>query len=280
MLHAERERKVTEGARYPSEDSLTSIAFGRLRYLPRAWPRLLARVRWISRDGERLRTAIDDWEWPEADHELRFWPRLGRYGEIDAVLAARDADGGVERIVGIEVKFRSGLSVARRDAPEGESSHQLASYWAGLTTHAFSDWRVPRPSGGCALVYLTAHADPPEEELLSALAIAPDMRLGWLSWRDVWELSSTYLAEPFPVSLVAHDLRRFLEHRGLDAFAGFDLLDVPSYPAMAWSVAPSSVPNLPALDTNEWTELSVPALTHLQTASWWTRKGLTEDGND
>jgi hypothetical protein len=75
------------------------------------------------------------------------------------------------------------------------------------------------------LIYLTPHFAPPQADVDESLAIEPNMRLAWLSWRDVWAAIRASLDQnrvPQAVLSVAEDLVVYLEHVGLVRFRSFD----------------------------------------------------------
>jgi hypothetical protein len=221
-----------------SEDLLTSTAFGLLRYLPfeQGLGALLRRARVVERDGEHIKCSQQpDWLRLSGglSQPIEFWPRLRQGGEPDLRLTF---NGGAE-VVLIEVKLDSGKSPiagadeddetavadGAQELEERVDPDQLVRYWKGQTDELASDKRV-------SIIFLTAHAVPPSVDLLASLKRCEKMRLGWLSWRDVWVVadeakSSSGADEP------AADLAALLRHKGLFEFSGFVYRDMPSLPA-------------------------------------------------
>lgn len=177
--------------------------------------------------------------------DVVLWQRRSPHGEPDVLLWLRDAQGGLVHLVVIEVKLyspKSGsasyVSVNADDedseADDEDSEEQLAGidkdqlvrYWRFACeevarAHAVDKARKPDASPpAVSLVYLTAHATAPSNDLLISLAAGGSgMRLGWLSWFDVWQV--VHKAAQPPGSLPAADLTALLEHKGFRRFMGF-----------------------------------------------------------
>lgn len=223
-----------------SEDLMTSTVFGLLRHLPACdgIVALLDRVRPAFLEGENLdvqANASSGGRWLDlsaaTDCDFRFWPRFGTYGQPDLLLTFMDRSGAAVHRVVVEVKLHSGKSGEADD--EGQvvadpewTNDQLARYWHGLATYLKEHQLDSVPH---TVVYLTAHATPPIEDLAASLFAAPAMRLGWLCWHDVW-----YVVAPLAqagVTAAAKDLVRLLEHRGFCEFRGFQHDAPPSPPS-------------------------------------------------
>jgi hypothetical protein len=219
-----------------SEDLLTSTVFGLLRYFSASdgiIP-LMERARRasISDKGlmvEQVETASERWL---AVHqavtcEVDFWPSFGDEGQPDVLLTFRDAAMAPTHLVVVEAKLHSpksgGLDAEENDEEaeadseeETESPDQLARYWRGVVR------RAEQVRAECSLLYLTAHSVPPIQELADSLRACPGMRLGWLSWRDVWRVVRP-LVQRTDRSLAAVDLDRLLVHRGFGALDAFGM---------------------------------------------------------
>ena len=218
-----------------SEDLLTSTVFGLLRYLPvgQAIVPLMHRVRPAALKGRELTIQQDD-----ADHgpwmdlsaaatcDIEFWPSFGLFGQPDLLLVFRDAAQIPVHLVVVEAKLYSPKSgEADVDVDEADidsdadepawNPDQLVRYWRGVLQHVLSPG-----TARCSVVYLTAHATPPVEDLAASLRGEHAMRLGWLSWRDIWHVTSQLARQPQP-PLAAADLTRLLANRGFKALDSF-----------------------------------------------------------
>ncbi|MBO0698342.1 MAG: hypothetical protein J2P46_08115 [Zavarzinella sp.] len=227
MIFAELHGKLGQDcsrAHERAEDVLTSTAFGLLRYIPRADGHLplLARVRRVRLDSSHQAVAALAPGWPALADLLQvqtdFWPYAPGYGEPDVLLTLSDADGIPRLAVLLEAKLHAGKSghadvdeeLTGVDAPDPD---QLVRYWR-LLRQLDSVRRGAVP----LLVYLTRHSTAPVEELTDSLRREPGMNLGWLSWRDVWDVA----VRAAPDNLPAADLARLLAHKGLKTFDGFN----------------------------------------------------------
>jgi hypothetical protein len=162
---------------------------------------------------------------------VEFWPSLGPYDQPDLLLHLRDETGTEVHTVLIEAKYLSPKSsfAGEYEVVEDETPHgdQLVKYWQGLRAQSRG---VPH-----SLLYLTAGSTPPLTELQETLRYLPSMRLGWLSWRDVWAVASDLSGKHLP----AADLARLLQHKGLTYFTGFSVAP-RAFPAESfWEALPA-----------------------------------------
>lgn len=255
MIFAELQGKLGQHhsrAHERAEDVLTSTVFGLLRYLPLSdWLGPLAgRIRPIQKHlGPKFPA---DGTWLDvrtvATCEFVLWHRLSPYGEPDVVLLLRDAQERLLHLLVIEVKLYSPKSGSASkvavaadddDAEEelaGIDKDQLVRYWCYACAE-LARLQKSQPGGAsdgvpatASLVYLTAHSAPPSEELLISLAAGgSSMRLGWLSWFDIWQVA--HAAGKLGKSLPAADLEALLAHKGFRRFVGFH--DLPCIPGLA-----------------------------------------------
>jgi len=213
-----------------SEDVLTSTVLGMLSYLPAKdgflpW---LRRVRCFPAGSAAMKVP--------ADGEVRvyFWPATLGHGIPDALLIIRDPSGKAICVIVVEAKFGSPKSQGKADndddddqadaeaeAEEAELKRrikdQLARYWSALADDAFKI-QLPRGSAVQKMVlFLTEHPSPPFVAIEESLAASgdPAIRLGWVSWRDVWAALHDALDPK------AQDLVRLLGRLGLTALRGF-----------------------------------------------------------
>lgn len=241
MIFAELHGKLGQHhsrAHERAEDVLTSTVFGMLRYLPvRDWlPLLAARIRPIGLDA--VSPVLPDAAWLDVGDvercEQELWKMRHPHGEPDVLLSLYDGQSRLRHLVIIEVKLYSPKSGSahivepidgKSDEEEiaGIDDDQLVRYWRYLEEAAQAPARRQTVAGGSpgpaiSLVYLTAHTTPPLDELMiSRKAVEGEMRLGWLSWFDVWEVVRKLSAKSLP----AHDLERLLSHKGFRRFTGF-----------------------------------------------------------
>jgi hypothetical protein len=218
MVDAEIRRKLGD------EDRLTSLAFGLLSYLPIAVglvPLLKAAKRIRAQQADI--TVRPDTEWFDTlgvtSVSTEFWPRFDRYGEPDILLEVHDKSR-LRHLVVIEVKLdspKSGRAHPDDELPKEDAvdPDQIVKYWRGLLARAGAYAQQPLST----LIYLTSHRTPPRREMGDSLRRADNMRLGWLSWNDVWRIAKSAAAVHRP----ANDLRRLLEKLGFRSFEGFAL---------------------------------------------------------
>ncbi|GEN09139.1 hypothetical protein SAMN05443572_105395 [Myxococcus fulvus] len=272
MLAAELHGKLGDGtnARDRMEDILTSNVFGLLRCVEHS--KLL--IPWLSRclraedsSPELIDEAID-----RAD--IRFWPRLNQQ-ELDVLILLHGSRG--IHVVGVECKYESGKSGALSDTsgtgleastPRGD---QLADYMNALAADAVR----PRPYSPEAvhrrsLIYLTAHASAPRDELEASLQFrhpTASIDLYWLAWRQLTPLLPQEAVGP-DVSVLLSDLRRVLERRGLSTFTGWHA------PTLAWSLLQPERLFQVSRDGKFFERMSAPSLP--ADATFW--KGTTRRG--
>ena len=211
-----------------SEDLLTSTVFGLLRYLPpgQGIIEIVTHSKRAYLDGNGLNIDRDGHAnkiWLGLDTavtcDIEFWPSLKEFGRPDVVLVMRDNCGVCVHVVLVEVKLysaKSGSADEDDDIDEDEPDpDQLARYWQGLIKRRSEPQTLPR-----TVVYLTSHSTPPAEELTETLKRAANIRLAWLSWRDVWQVIRDLAASNGSL-MAAADLTRLLEYYGFQDFEGF-----------------------------------------------------------
>lgn len=231
MIEAEIKGKLGSNfsrAHERSEDLLTSTVFGLLRYVPykEGLGLVLSAARRVEMDSGGIHLcdiSAENTSWLQIEHattyQLGFWPSLGKFGQPDILLKLFDKDGNLFHKIIIEVKLYSPKS---GEAEEGEEyieevpdKDQLVKYWQGLT-------RQEDKESVKTVIYLTSHYSAPMEELQGAITREKNMRLAWLSWRDVWRAVTP--KTPGKGHTPLRDLSALLAHRGFKGFTGFDLL--------------------------------------------------------
>ena len=222
-----------------SEDLLTSTVFGLLRYLPaadamfplmeHAKPVELRAGKWtVIPTTKLLRPWID--LSGATTFDVEFWPSFHPHGQPDILLTFRNAYRSPVHLVVVEAKLHSPKSgdgaaddenVDAQVPPEiSMPRDQLCRYWDGLLKHH------SLPPSQCSVIYLTAHATPPLDDLNSSLELRRDMRLAWMSWRDIWHVVAPIAIRTGETS-AAGDLKRLLAHRRFKPLDGFKM-EVPA----------------------------------------------------
>ena len=209
MIIAEIENKIRSDFDVTrSEDILTSIVFGRLRYMA---PNVLlipflskAKLAFNSGSFEKLLESAFD----KVDYH--FWPNFNSGKEGDLLLILRKNRHPDQTIlILVEVKYFSGKSsrekLGSKDNFIGED--QLAHYFCQLMQNSFEskleNQLATIPKSNRFMVYLTKHRYKPENELkesLRSMVFKSDDRkyfrdhfkkqFFWLSWRELERIIS------------------------------------------------------------------------------------------
>ena len=170
---------------------------------------------------------------------MAFWPSGGKLGrEPDVVLKIGTREGH-EYGLCVEAKYlsgKSGLSGGIEDVNQGAEAvspgDQLAAQWMQIceqTPPRTYLWGEDLPLGNRALLFVTAHAALPREELKESLQIAQDDnawdRCFWLGWSQLHQVLESYVdphdRSPSGPGLVLVHLRALLERKGLRFFRGY-----------------------------------------------------------
>ncbi|WP_206109520.1 hypothetical protein [Paenibacillus apii] len=198
------------------EDQLTGDFFGAMRYLPFQYGlRLVLQVVRFP-DQASAATGWDDFLNTAKDYkcESRFWYRHAE-GEIDLILDHPEA------VVGIEVKYGSGLSSEDEESDviitPKESKQQLARY-----SRLLEDYRQGRPA---YLVFLAPFSilTQVESSMEGRSLIAGDVKLGFLAWQHVLEalqVNDTTGLEKGQ-RIILEDIKQLLSGKGFVRFKGF-----------------------------------------------------------
>jgi hypothetical protein len=231
MVHAELHSKLSQdgaGAHERMEDVLTSNVFGLIRYLPPE----SGLIPWLERSepfGLHPPLRIEG-----TAPVITFWPELGT-GEVDVMISVPGEQGDVD-LVAVECKFESRKSGRAADAgsdtPVGCSTpreaDQLAKYAHGLRAGKYAkELELGRSVRRLSLVYLTDDTIAPTAELSESAtamgALCERVQLYWLSWDTlhmVLRNGRAEIANP-GLRLVADDLMKLLERKGMRSFLGF-----------------------------------------------------------
>lgn len=195
-----------------SEDNFTGNFFGVLRYLPVeiGLKKILSKLRIREGDINKLINGDFKLENPE----YLFWKKVSDFGEIDLIIETRDL------IVGIEVKYLSGLSSDDDSSDHNESYNQLNRY-SKMLRHLYQDKDI-------LLVFLApvSQGIPIYENSISR-NLCKDTMFAFLSWENIYKTiieEMDYISDYFH-KLILEDLMKYLSHKGFDTFSGFILFN-------------------------------------------------------
>lgn len=198
------------------EDKLTGDFFGTIRYLPFEFglKQVLSSTLFPNpAEGNQFNRKIE--QETGFEYEIQFWPKHDE-GEIDLILMIN------RTIIGIEVKYMSGLSSEDEDDPllavtPEESRNQLARYSRLIE-------RLEQ-KGAKYLIFLAPFRTVKnvEHAFKNRPILSPGVVLGFLAWEDV--LSSLEGMETMQLNegqkLMIRDLVQLLRHKGFFRFQGF-----------------------------------------------------------
>jgi hypothetical protein len=197
------------------EDQLTGDIFGAIRYLPfdTGIRPVLSQVHFIS-EGIEAKWEHSFENTTGYDYEVEFWRRHAE-GEIDLIVTLPDS------VIGIEVKYRSGLSSDDEDLEElvdpEESRHQLIRYS-----------RMLEDIGGTKNKYLVFLAPYQMMSLVRKSIVdrslnVSNVHLGFLSWQDVLESLESIGLESLEMGqqTIIRDLIDLLIKKEFYRFSGF-----------------------------------------------------------
>jgi hypothetical protein len=263
------------------EDALTSVAFGRLRYLPAG-----VLTEWLesARDVRGRRLALPRVERLD-DDAITLWPYwadtyMGAGGVIpDAYVRIGDV------AVVIETKLWSGKSSHEDDTPAHASGDQLAREW-----RAAVDAGAPVNVRPIALVYVTATDSLPRGELeaseRASLAKGLPPAFFWTSWSDLARVLLPLRESADMAAVVARDLFAYLDAAlgfGATPFAGWGVAASAclSVPGVAWNYATSTSPPDTAVDASAVSgrERYFDALPSVLEFQVWEYRGMSSDGD-
>jgi hypothetical protein len=204
------------------EDNLTGNVFGALRYIPFSLGlgQVLEKGTYPKSIGKDINCINSDF-WAD---KIEFWP-YDREGEIDAMIEFENM------IIGIEVKYKSGLSsddevtnIEKLDKQKEEemkhSINQLARESRivsrkGLHRKKLLLFIADRKS--CKEVY---------DDICSRDILEKDVVLGYISWQEILnQLKRIQVADPFH-QLVIQDIIALLTRKGFEDFTNM-LIESP-----------------------------------------------------
>ena len=202
-----------------SEDLLTGTFFGTLRYtnLSVTLPHILKKCH-FKLDYHRLMLIAASKEVRNNIDPFKFWP-IYKNDEIDLIIELQ------EYVIGIEIKYHSGLSSDDEmslDQFDSEkiSTHQLARYSKMLVDKYPNHHKI--------LIFLAKESKAIsvyEDALNRNLINCEKVSFGFLTWQDVFE-ATFELNEIVKAKdrLIMDDLSKYLIKKGFDRFKNFNLL--------------------------------------------------------
>lgn len=195
------------------EDNLTGNFFGALRYIPfdLALRKILSAGVYPSRIGELIgKISADFWS-----DKIEFWP-YDKEGEIDALLYFDDS------VIGIEVKYTSGLSSADdidnsslidEQSIEAEKSRNQLSREARIVSR--------KGEGKTKILLFIANSDSCRnvyEDVINRNIISNDVQMAYISWQSILvELWKLKLDDRY-YQVIIDDLISLLTKKGFESF--------------------------------------------------------------
>lgn len=197
------------------EDELTGNFFGSMRYIP--FNKGLKKVLKNAIRPVELQNMIDEIDAYYWDDKIFFWEKI-RENDNSTELDVRMDFSSI--IIGIEVKYQSGLSSEDKEVDESilaeNSSNQLSR-----------EARILRLIGADKKKLLLLLADDLAcAETIQEIKIIDGVQLGYLSWQEVLiQLKGLTELNNFE-QLVVADIIELLEKKGFLRFSGFEM-DIP-----------------------------------------------------
>lgn len=192
-----------------SEDALTAVVFGRLRYLePAVLGEWFATARNHCESTRRLLVRNED-------ASIEFWPTLKDTLRGQGTVQPDVVIAFATEVMIVEAKLWSSKSGVK------DGTDQLARQWSGVASHHGNRSTVS------ALLYVTPHVEPPTTELEeSAIALGSQASsLWWLSWSSLAPILERQMEVGDRVSkLVAEDLLAYLREADVLRFRGWRMV--------------------------------------------------------
>ncbi len=204
------------------EDNLTGNVFGALRYLPFSLGlgEVLAKGVYPKSIGEEISCIYSDF-WAD---KISFWP-YDREGEIDAMIEFENM------IIGIEVKYKSGLSsddeVTNIEILDKQKEEEMKQSINQLARES----RIVSRKGQHKKKLLLFIADRKSckevyDDICSRDILEKDVVLGYISWQEILnQLKRIQVADPFH-QLVIQDIIALLTRKGFEDFTNI-LIESP-----------------------------------------------------
>ncbi|MCM1124264.1 MAG: hypothetical protein NC416_16905 [Eubacterium sp.] len=194
------------------EDELTGNFFGSMRYIP--FTKGLKKVLKNAIRPVELQNMIDEIDTFYWDDKIFFWEKVRENDNITELDVRMDFPSIT---IGIEVKYRSGLS---SDDEEGDESISAENSRNQLSREA----RVLRFVGADKKKLLLLLADDLAcAETVRGTKMIDGVQLGYLSWQEVLiQLKGLTELNNFEQLIVA-DIIELLEKKGFSRFSGFEM---------------------------------------------------------
>lgn len=194
------------------EDELTGNFFGSMRYIP--FNKGLKQVLKNAIRPVELQNMIDEIDAYYWDDKIFFWEKIRENDNITELDVRMDFSS---IIIGIEVKYRSGLSSEDKEDDESISAENSFNQ---LSREA----RILRLVGADKKKLLLLLADDLAcAETVQGIKIIDGVQLGYLSWQEVLiQLKGLTELNNFE-QLVVADIIELLEKKGFLRFSGFEM---------------------------------------------------------
>ena len=194
------------------EDELTGNFFGNMRYIP--FSKGLKKILKNAIRPVELQNMLDEVDAYYWDDKIFFWEKNRENDNITELDVQMDFSSV---IIGIEVKYRSGLSSEDKEEDESISSENSFNQ---LSREA----RVLRLVGADKKKLLLLLADDLAcAETIQGIKIIDGVQLGYLSWQEVLiQLKELTELNDFE-QLVVSDIIELLEKKGFLRFSNFDI---------------------------------------------------------
>lgn len=202
-----------------SEDNLTGNFFGAMRYMPFNDGMKSILMNYVyPHDLAHIIEKINADYW---DENISFWP-YDEEGELDVLM------NFTEVIIGIEVKFLSGLS--SNDSVFNEKTYEEDTEQIMLRSRqqlARESRIISRKGIGKdkLLIFIANENDCVDiyQDTISRNILEKNVHLGILSWQDIFKAIKNINLENGFQQLIISDLKKLLVSKGFDGFHKFDI---------------------------------------------------------
>lgn len=194
------------------EDELTGNFFGNMRYIP--FTKGLKKILKNAIRPVELQSMIDDIDVSYWDDKIFLWEKIRENDNITELDVRMDFSS---IIIGIEVKYQSGLSSEDKESDESISAENSFNQ---LSREA----RILRLVGADKKKLLLLLADDLAcAETIQGIKVIEGVQLGYLSWQEVLiQLKELTELNNFEQLIVA-DIIELLEKKGFLRFSGFEM---------------------------------------------------------
>ena len=194
------------------EDELTGNFFGNMRYIP--FTKGLKKILKNAIRPVELQNMINEIDVSYWDDKIFLWEKIRENDNITELDVRMDFPS---IIIGIEVKYRSGLSSEDKESDESISAENSFNQ---LSREA----RILRLVGADKKKLLLLLADDLAcAETIQGIKIIDGVQLGYLSWQEVLiQLKGLTKLNSFE-QLVVDDIIELLEKKGFLRFSGFEM---------------------------------------------------------